>query len=103
LNYFMLGIAALTVAFLLIVRRAHGVIVIGTAGLLAGITVWVAQQIIATTVKPSGETIGQALQNVFIPPLIALMTTYSLIAAGVGVLLLVLVVGWHRWRKQRRG
>lgn len=103
LNYLMLGIAALTAVFLLVTRRLHGVIALGVAALLAGITMWIAQQTITTTVKPSSEAIIQSLQNVFIPPLTALMATYGLIAAGLGALLVLLGLGWRRWRKRRHG
>lgn len=103
LHYFMLGVAVLTVAFLLIARRLHGVLAIAAATVVAGLTTWIAGQTITATDRPSSDALVAALQHVFIPPFTSLMATYSLIMLGIGVLIGLLALGWRHWRKQGRG
>lgn len=103
LNYFMLGVAVLTTAFLLVARRFHGVLALAVAAVTSGLTAWIAGQTITTTVRPSGERIVTALQDVFIPPLTTQMRTYGLAMLSIGLLIGLLAIGWHRWRKPRRG
>lgn len=101
LNYLLLGIAVLAILFLLIVRRFHGVVAIGIATLLAGLSVWMIQGIITTAVKPQSDPFIGVLQNIFIPAFTSLASHYSFLVIGGGVVIISLAAAWSYWRRRR--
>lgn len=102
LYYLMTVVAGLVSIFLLITRRQLGMITIGIAAILAGITMWIVQQMV-TAYQPSAEAVLQALQKVFIPPFVETLGAYSFAAVGGGALLVIAALGWRHIGKRRHG
>lgn len=103
LNYLMLGIAAIVTLYLLLARRFHGLMAIGAAALIAGAAFWILQGTVATTIKPSADTLIATIQNVLLPPFTSLASYYSLLAIISGAVTLGLGGGWYYWKRKRRG